>query len=104
MQSLMPFFFQVIIALLAGFLARNTSLGFWGGFFLQLFATVLLQPQLGPASMLPGIVVVLILNRVDKRRSLQGRICPFSQDVRDECVTYFNEENIRRKDAGKNRE
>ncbi len=101
---MLPFLFQVVIALLAGFLARNTALGFWGGFFLQMFASVIFAPQLGPVSLFPGIVVVMILGRIDKRRSLQGRVCPFSQDIRDECVTYFNEENIRRNNAGKSGE
>ncbi len=88
----------IILAMLAGLWSRNNALGYWGGFFMELFLTVLFSPVLGQTSIVLGVIVVFILNRVasdDPRK----RICPFSKDVYCECVTYFDEESSRR--AGK---
>lgn len=98
-MTLLPYVILALTALLAGVLARKTSLGFWGGFFMQMFITVIFFPILGQIAIFPGVVVVFLLNRYDRNsyRRLQQRVCPFSQEVRDECVAYYDEESIRRK-------
>jgi hypothetical protein len=81
------------IALASGFLARNTGLRFWGGFFLELFLTAVLFVFLGPFAVFPGLLVVLFLQRSErKRRRESDYACPFSRPVRDECVRYCEEQ------------
>lgn len=102
---MLPHMILGMIAILAGLLARRTSLGFWGGVFMQLFVSGLFTPFLGQMSVFPAFVVIFILNRIGRENSLrtEGKICPFSKEIRDECVAYFDEERIRRRNEARPR-
>jgi hypothetical protein len=89
---MIPYAILGVVAIFAGLVARSTVLKFWGGFFMQSLLTVVLFPLIGPACMFPGVIVILLLWRLQRRkRVVDPRACPFADSIREECQHYHEE-------------